>query len=212
MDRTAAGIYTPLPTELGGTRVWFDEVACLPILWSQSDEVAVIAPYEIAGRKEVRLRVEYGGASVLARAATSTASPGWVRAADGSIVARNQDGGLNSKERPAPPGTVVTAWATGEGQTDPPGVTGRRALELLPRPVPGRRHGEPDCRGDPLCGGGARHGRHHAGQFSDSRGVEAGLRAACPHGRNRIGYRLYLGGVRRAITISDTPASSRTSI
>ena len=47
------------------------------------------------------------------------------------------DDGLtrNSPEAPAKPGSVVILWGTGEGLTDPPGVDGRMALDVLPKPV-----------------------------------------------------------------------------
>jgi uncharacterized protein (TIGR03437 family) len=40
----------------------------------------------------------------------------------GAIV--NQDGTLNGTSNPAAPGTVVSIYGTGEGQTDPPGIDG----------------------------------------------------------------------------------------
>ena len=48
----------------------------------------------------------------------------------------NQDGVTpNSTATPAAPGAVVVLWGTGEGITDPPGVDGRPAVDVLPKPV-----------------------------------------------------------------------------
>ncbi len=41
----------------------------------------------------------------------------------------------NSTQAPAMPGSVVVLWGTGEGATTPPGVDGRLATDILPRPI-----------------------------------------------------------------------------
>jgi uncharacterized protein (TIGR03437 family) len=51
----------------------------------------------------------------------------------GSIL--NQDNNVNSVANPASRGSVVILWATGEGLTDPPGVDGRPAVDVLPKPL-----------------------------------------------------------------------------
>jgi uncharacterized protein (TIGR03437 family) len=51
----------------------------------------------------------------------------------GAIV--NQDGTVNSAANPAPRGSVVSIYATGEGQTSPPGVTGSVTQLDLKKPV-----------------------------------------------------------------------------
>ena len=48
-------------------------------------------------------------------------------ATDGPAVALNQDGSLNSATRPASPGSVISLWATGTGQTLPSSVDGQAA-------------------------------------------------------------------------------------
>jgi trimeric autotransporter adhesin len=47
----------------------------------------------------------------------------------------NQDNSVNSSANPAPRGTVVQIFATGEGQTLPPGVTGSMTQSNLKKPV-----------------------------------------------------------------------------
>jgi len=66
-------------------------------------------------------------------------TPG-VFAADGSGggqgIIVNQDGTINSADNPAPAGSVITLYATGTGQLDPPGQDGAVVTaDLLPRPV-----------------------------------------------------------------------------
>ena len=50
-------------------------------------------------------------------------------------AAINQDTSLNTERTPAPRGSIVTFYATGEGQTDPEGVDGRLAVPPLPKPL-----------------------------------------------------------------------------
>jgi uncharacterized protein (TIGR03437 family) len=70
-------------------------------------------------------------------AAASTA-PG-VFTADGSgsgqAAATNQDGTRNGTASPAPAGSVLSLYATGEGQTSPAGVDGKLAAVPLPQPL-----------------------------------------------------------------------------
>ena len=47
----------------------------------------------------------------------------------------NQDGSINSDKNPAPQGSIVVLYATGEGQTSPAGVTGKAAPAPFPLPV-----------------------------------------------------------------------------
>ena len=47
----------------------------------------------------------------------------------------NQDGSLNGPSHPAPIGTIIVLYATGEGQTSPPGMDGQVTGTTLPKPV-----------------------------------------------------------------------------
>ena len=55
----------------------------------------------------------------------------------GQAAAANQDGSLNAANNPAQKGSIMTFYATGEGQTIPPGVDGKPASSPLPAPVLG---------------------------------------------------------------------------
>src|SRR5260370_37621737 len=54
----------------------------------------------------------------------------------GQGAMQNEDGITpNSVSTPAKPGSVVILWGTGAGVTDPPGVDGRLAIDVLPKPL-----------------------------------------------------------------------------
>ena len=53
----------------------------------------------------------------------------------GQAAVLNQDNSLNSAANPAPRGSIISLFATGTGQTDPPGMDGKPAAPPLPAPV-----------------------------------------------------------------------------
>jgi len=53
----------------------------------------------------------------------------------GQAAVINQDGSLNSTAHPAPRGSIISIYCTGEGQTNPPGVDGKISDAILPRPL-----------------------------------------------------------------------------
>jgi uncharacterized protein (TIGR03437 family) len=53
----------------------------------------------------------------------------------GQVLAANDDDVLNGPVSPASPGSVITLYVTGEGQTTPAGSVGRIATGALPRPI-----------------------------------------------------------------------------
>jgi len=125
-------------TRLAATRVLLDDQPA-PLLFACTSQTSAVAPYVLAGQSSARVRVEYAGVkSNELVVPLSTAAPG-VFTADssgkgpGAIL--NQDQSLNTVYRPAARGSVVTMFATGEGQTRPEGVDGQVAVGALPRPV-----------------------------------------------------------------------------
>lgn len=126
-----------LDTTLAETRVFFDNIAA-PLLYVSSGQLAATVPYAVAGKASTELRIEYKGLkSNVVTVPVSNAAPG-VFSLDatgkGQGAILNQDYSVNSSERPAPQGSVVMIYGTGEGQTDPPGVDGKLAAAPLPRP------------------------------------------------------------------------------
>jgi uncharacterized protein (TIGR03437 family) len=123
---------------LGGVRVLFDGFPGTPFYVS-STQVNVIAPYEIAGRTQVTVEVEYNGNRgrfTSPFAVTPTApglfTPTSTGSGQGSIV-NAEDGTYNGPitgvaglpTRPARRGQYVLIYITGGGQTNPPSATGQ---------------------------------------------------------------------------------------
>jgi uncharacterized protein (TIGR03437 family) len=127
-------------TELAGTTVTFDNVPA-PILYTSAGQVAVVAPYALEGKNGTQVRVRFGSqtsdpiALPVVPAAPSIFTTNFSGAGQGAIL--NQDGvTVNSAARPADKGSIVSIYATGEGQTSPAGVDGRIAAGgNLPRPA-----------------------------------------------------------------------------
>jgi uncharacterized protein (TIGR03437 family) len=126
-------------TRLAGARVLFDGVPA-PLLYVGGDQVNTVAPYGVAGRASTQVQVEYLGA--LSKALTvpiAAASPGiFTRdasgAGQGAIL--NQDASVNSAANPAPPGSIVMIYATGEGQVSPRPVDGSiTGTSVLAKPL-----------------------------------------------------------------------------
>jgi uncharacterized protein (TIGR03437 family) len=126
-------------TTLAGTRVLFDGVPA-PVIFTWNKQISVVAPYSIAAKSSVAVVVEYAGiASPPITMLVTPGAPG-IFTANGSGTGQgailNQDGSLNSAANPAVKGSVVTLFATGEGQTNPGGVDGKLAPGALPLPAP----------------------------------------------------------------------------
>ncbi len=126
---------------LSGTRVLFDGIAA-PLLYASTNQINLIVPYEIAGRSSVQVRVETNG--IPGDAFTLTvrdASPGLFTtdsSGQGQAAAVNENGRLNSAANPAAPGSIIALYATGEGQTNPAGSSGRVVggdVNALPQPL-----------------------------------------------------------------------------
>ena len=125
-------------TGLGGVRtVLFNGVAG-PLLYAAPGQVGAAAPYAVGGAS-VQVTVQSAvAASAPVGVATAPAAPG-LFTADGSGVGQaaavNQDGTRNGTAAPAAAGSVLSLYATGEGQTAPPGVDGKLGVSPLPQPV-----------------------------------------------------------------------------
>ncbi len=117
-----------LPTQLGGSEVHFDGGAA-PLFYVQSGQINVQAPYAIAGQTTTHVEVWYQG-----QPAGSLDLPVVPAAPALYPVAMNADGSANSSTHPAAAGDVLTLYATGEGLTDGPNVSGRTAQSPYPHP------------------------------------------------------------------------------
>lgn len=129
ISSTRLGIPTASATAQN-TQVTFDGVKAF-LIYVTSTQITAMAPYDIAGKATTQVQVTINGqnapAVTLNVAPTApgifTLSPptggGPVQAA---VI--NQDGTVNSQSNPAPKGTIISIYGTGEGQTNPPGGNG----------------------------------------------------------------------------------------
>jgi uncharacterized protein (TIGR03437 family) len=128
-----------LPTSFQNVQVSFDNLPA-PLLYISATQINAVVPYSIAGRATTQLVVTYQNtvsASIVLNVAAS--APGIVDVANttqGAIL--NQDGTLNTPNNAAAKGSSIVFFATGEGQTTPPGVDGMiipAVLSALKHPV-----------------------------------------------------------------------------
>ena len=121
-----------------GAQVLFDGQAA-PQVSVQPNQVSVIVPYEVDGETSTQIQIIAGPITTnTVTIPVAAAAPG-IFTADGSGqgtgAIANEDGSPNSPANPAPRGSRVTIAATGEGQTNPPGVDGQITPATAPMPV-----------------------------------------------------------------------------
>ena len=121
---------TQYPTTLGGVQVTIGGFLA-PLIYVRNDQVAAIVPYEInrpafIANPVVILRY-LGQSSNGVNASQAAAAPGIFTAGGGTGPGAilNQNLSVNSAGNPANKGDVVVLYVTGEGQTNPAGVTGK---------------------------------------------------------------------------------------
>jgi len=111
-----------------GTRILFDEMPA-PITFTSAGQVNVVAPYGIAGHPTTTIAAEFQGVrQPTASSQVADASPGIVGTGSGYAAVLNEDHTINGPDHPAPRGSVIVLWATGEGLTTPSGIDGRVAV------------------------------------------------------------------------------------
>lgn len=115
-------------TDLGGTRVLFDDVAA-PLVYVSNGQVNVIVPYGVAGKDTTRMQVVFQGRP------TNTITLPVAASSPGVFAITNENGSVNSAANPAAQGSILVVYGTGEGQTSPGGVDGSVATSVFPKPV-----------------------------------------------------------------------------
>jgi len=124
-------------SSIAGTQVFFDGVSA-PLLYTSATQVGAVVPFGVSG-DSTNVQILYQGhVSDSMNVTVAPAAPALI-ASDGTggglAAAINQDGSFNDFDHPADRGSYVTLYATGAGQTDPPGEDGS-VIGKLPLPVP----------------------------------------------------------------------------
>jgi uncharacterized protein (TIGR03437 family) len=126
-----------LATTIGGLQVLFNGIAA-PMIYAGSTQVSAMVPYEMAPVASPAVWIKYAGETSNAYQLTSAATaPGlFTQNASGSGPGAilNQDNSVNGPGNPAAKGSIVQVFMTGEGQTNPPSVTGAITTATLPPP------------------------------------------------------------------------------
>jgi uncharacterized protein (TIGR03437 family) len=126
-------------TTLANVQVTFNGYPA-PLLYASSEQVNAIVPYELAGASSALVEVLFGQASSnsvtlpVALSAPGIFSANASGTGPGAILDTNYN--LVSASNPTSPGAIIQIYATGEGQTTPPGVDGKLAATMLPLPSP----------------------------------------------------------------------------
>ena len=127
-DQPGAG--SPIATTLSGTTVTFDSTAA-PVIYTSANQVAVMVPYNAAGKVSVGIQVRYeGGTSETVTVPVAVSAPGIFTAGGtgaGTAAAFNYDSStgayaLNTEATAVPKGGIIVFYATGEGGTGTDGM------------------------------------------------------------------------------------------
>jgi uncharacterized protein (TIGR03437 family) len=128
----------PTATTLGGISVLFDESPA-PLLYASRNQINAIVPYAVDGNTSAQLQIVGEDRTLAALgvpvvpAAPSIFTLAASGVGQGAIL--NEDSTLNSESNRAERGSIVAIFATGAGQTDPPGTDGRVTSDPVPKPV-----------------------------------------------------------------------------
>lgn len=122
----------------GSTTIAFDGIPA-PLIYASGGQTAAIVPYSVAGQTSTQMVITYQGrASAPVTVPVAASAPGLFSASasgTGNGAIDNADGTVNSPANPAKRGSIIVLYGSGEGQTNPPGVDGRIALSVYPKPV-----------------------------------------------------------------------------
>lgn len=110
-----------------------------PLLYASANQVNAVVPFGIAGRTAVAVDIaNSSGPPISIVISAAPAAPAIFTltgngAGPGAIL--NQDSTVNSPDNPALRGSIIVIFATGAGQTDPPGEDETFPLAVLPKPL-----------------------------------------------------------------------------
>ncbi len=128
---------SPTSVLLGGTSVLFDGTPS-PLLYAGPNQINAIIPYGVSGQDVTQMLVMSAGQVIAGFPLPVAPSAPAIFTVDASGVGPgailNQDSTVNSPSNPANRGSAVSLFATGAGQTDPPGVDGQVTGAVLSHP------------------------------------------------------------------------------
>ena len=122
---------------LADTLVLFDGIQA-PLFYVQANQTNAQVPYAVAGKTSTVMQVVYKGARtdpVTLSVADTAPAIFALAGGTGPGVIFNQNLTLNSASNPAPRGSFMVLYATGEGQTVPAGMDGTLAQAPSPEPL-----------------------------------------------------------------------------
>jgi uncharacterized protein (TIGR03437 family) len=134
---TSIGPLTPLgpsigsdgniTTKQGNVQVFFGNIAA-PLTYVSSGQINASVPYAISGQSSVQVTVVYLGQTSNAVTLNVVNSAPGIFSATGTGTGQgailNQNNTLNTSGNPEKKGNIIQIFATGEGITSPPGVSG----------------------------------------------------------------------------------------
>src|ERR1017187_9529023 len=102
-----------------------------PLIYVSANQIAAMVPYGVTGKSSTQIQVLYqGSTSDSFQKPIAPSAPGLFTAdssGQGQAAMTNADGSYNTSSNPAAPGSYVTFYLTGEGQTNPSGSDGNIA-------------------------------------------------------------------------------------
>ena len=102
-----------------------------PLIYVSATQISAMVSYGLAGKSSTQIQVVYqGSTSDSFQKPIAPSAPGIFTAdssGQGPAAMTNSDGSYNTSSNPATPGSYLTFYLTGEGQTVPPGSDGNIA-------------------------------------------------------------------------------------
>jgi uncharacterized protein (TIGR03437 family) len=119
---------------VGGIQVLFGGIPA-PLLYAGPSQLNAIVPNSVVAGRRIDVQIVRNGLTVGETAMSVVSSQPQVFQNLSEAIALNQDGGVNSGNNPALPGSIVTVWATGGGAFEEMiadgSISGSAAGELL---------------------------------------------------------------------------------
>ena len=119
-------------TVLGGVQVLFGKTPA-PLLYVSATQINAQVPYEVAGQSYTTVEVRRGGVTLGSTSVALSPTAPWLFTIGGNTVAAiNQSGLVNGAASPAPAGSIVSLYATGDGLETNGAATGKVASPPYP--------------------------------------------------------------------------------